>query len=354
VTTSPGTIRVTFNPPPTTEPIFAPSHYAYSVDDGAHWATPDPATTASPIVIAGLDNYHPYPVRIRAWNTAGPGDPSAAVTSVIRVEPPRNLVASSIVANRVTLRWDLHTSGIPPTAYELEGGLNPGEVLASVSTGGIAPVFSFSAPSGAFYVRLHALAGSVRSEASNEIRIVVNMPEPPSAPANLLGVVNGSDIALSWTNTFAGGAPSALWLHVSGTITATLPLPMGDMFTAANVPSGTYTLRVSASNASGASSPSNAVTLHFPEPCTGVPLAPTNLQTWTVGTVVFVAWSPPASGPAVTGYTVGVGGAHTGSFATAARTLSGAAVPGTYVLSLTGNNACGTGPATPPQTVIVP
>jgi hypothetical protein len=56
----------------------------------------------------------------------------------------------------------------------------------------------------------------------------------------------------------------------------------------------------------------------------------------------------------VTGYTVQVSGAYAGSFATPARTLSGAAVPGTYVLSLTGNNACGTGPATPPQTVIVP
>ena len=42
--------------------------------------------------------------------------------------------------------------------------------------------FTFTAPTGSFYVRVHALNGAVRSAASNEIRIHVNVPAPPSAP----------------------------------------------------------------------------------------------------------------------------------------------------------------------------
>jgi hypothetical protein len=102
------------------------------------------------------------------------------------------------------------------------------------------------------------------------------------------------------------------------------------------------------------SAPSNTVTLSFPNPCAGVPLAPTNLQTWKVGNTIFLAWSAPAGGPAVTSYTVWVSGAYVGSFGTTGRTLSGVAGPGSYVISVSAGNACGAGPATPPQTVVMP
>ena len=47
-------------------------------------------------------------------------------------------------------------------------------------------------------------------------------------------------------------------------------------------------------------------------------------------------------------------GAYVGSFTTTSRILSGAAVPGTYTLSVAAANACGTGVASATQTVIVP
>jgi hypothetical protein len=198
------------------------------------------------------------------------------------------------------------------------------------------------------------VTGSIRSGPSNEIRIFVNVPVPPSAPANLLGLVDGSNIALSWTNTFAGGAPTALWLNVSGAITATLPLPVGETFTYSRVPPGSYTLSVSASNASGLSPPSNAIALTFPAPCSGLPLAPTNLYAWHVGGVIYVLWNSPVGGPAVTGYRVSVSGAYQGAFETVARSISGRAARGTYELRVSATNVCGVGPATPPQTVVVP
>ena len=106
--------------------------------------------------------------------------------------------------------------GLPPTDYVLEGGVNPGEVLASISVGSANPIYTFVAPTGAFHVRMHTLSGATRSAPSNEIRIFVNVPAPPSAPADLLGLVNGSSVALAWRNTFEGGAPGGLILDVTG------------------------------------------------------------------------------------------------------------------------------------------
>ena len=285
VSPSPGTLTVAFSPPPTPEPLFAPTNYAYSLDDGATWTLRDPASAASPLVINGLTDLVPYTLRLVAINRAGPGRASAPVVAMAGPVPgaPRELTAVSIVGNMVSLSWVAPQGGIPPTGYVVEGGLNPGEVLASIPTGGLAPQFTLVAPSGAFYVRIHAVAGTLRSAPSNEIHIVVNLPAPPSAPANLLGLVNGSTVTLSWTNTAAGGATTSLRLNVTGALTTVLPLPMGDAFTYANVPPGTYTLSVTAANASGSSAPSNSVTLTFPGACSGVPDAPTNVQTWKVG-----------------------------------------------------------------------
>jgi hypothetical protein len=67
-----------------------------------------------------------------------------------------------------------------------------------------------------------------------------------------------------------------------------------------------------------------------------------------------MSWSPPASGPAVRSYVAYVSGAYAGSFTTTGRILSGAAAPGTYTLSVAAANVCGTGVASPTQTVIVP
>jgi hypothetical protein len=278
----------------------------------------------------------------------------ATFQAAVPPEPPEALTASAVVGNIVTIAWTTPSTGLRPTGYVLEGGLSEGEVLASIPTGSTAPTFAFVAPTGAFYIRVHAVAGTKRSSPSNEIRIFVNVPSVPSPPTHLLGLVNGSTIGLSWTNTFAGGAPTSLWLNVAGAITTGLPLPMDEAFTYANVPPGTYTLSVIAANASGVSAPSNAVTLTFPEPCTGVPGVPEHLQTWKVGNTIFLSWSAPDGGPAVASYTVWVGGAYVGSFGTVGRTLSGAAGPGSYVLSVTADNACGTGAATPTQTVVIP
>ena len=115
------------------------------------------------------------------------------------------------------------------------------------------PLFTFTAPTGTFYVRIHAVGPGGRSSASNEIRIVVNAASPPSAPADLLGVVDGSFIALTWRNTSVGGAPTGLVLDVTGSSTLSLPLGLTDRFTFTGVPAGSYTFAVRATNTWGTS-----------------------------------------------------------------------------------------------------
>ena len=195
---------------------------------------------------------------------------SPAVSVVINPPPPLqvpiNLRASSIVGNLVTFRWDVSSIGPRPTSFVVEGGVTPGDVRASLSTNSASPIFSVAAPNGAFYVRVHAIAGSERSGASNEIRIFVNTPTPPSPPADLLALVNGSSLALTWRPTFLGGAATGHVLTVSGSVNTSLPLSDANSFAFDNVPGGTYTLSVSALNAAGTSAPSNAVTVTLPVP----------------------------------------------------------------------------------------
>jgi predicted phage tail protein len=254
----------------------------------------------------------------------------------------------------VTVRWTTAAFGPAPTDFVIEGGSASTEIAASVASGSTTPMFSFVAPAGSYYVRVHAVNGAMRSAPSNELQIHVNAAIVPSAPAHLLGLVNGSTLALTWTNTYAGGAPTSFVLEVTGALTASLPVGRGDSFALAGVPEGTYTLALRAVNATGTSAPSNAVTLTFPGPCSGAPDVPRDLRVYRSESTVHVAWAPGASGPAPTAYVLIVTGSSSSSYVTAARAMSGAIAPGTYALTVVAVNACGASAGTPAQTVVVP
>ncbi|MEZ5284761.1 MAG: Ig-like domain-containing protein [Vicinamibacterales bacterium] len=298
----------------------------------------------------------PDTFQYRAVSSAGPGN---TVIDTIQVvdgpQPPTDLYAATISGNIVTLRWTPPAGGLPPTNYVLEGGVAPGEVLASIPTGSTDPIFTFPAPTGAFHVRMHTISGAARSTASNEIQIFVNVPRAPSAPAGLTGLANGSSIALSWRNTFGGGAPGGVVLDVSGSLNTSLPLGLTESFQFNGVPGGTYTLAVRAINGAGSSAPSNPITLTFPSPvCEGPPSVPERFLAYRIGRQIFVVWDPAASGRASTSYLLNVSGSFTATLATPGRTLNGLVGPGTYHLSVAAANACGTSAASATQTVVVP
>jgi hypothetical protein len=55
-----------------------------------------------------------------------------ASTSATTPFPPEGLFAASVAGNLVTLRWALPSVGPAPAQFVLEGGVAPGQVLASI------------------------------------------------------------------------------------------------------------------------------------------------------------------------------------------------------------------------------
>lgn len=325
----------------------APQHGAVTLAaNGSFTYTPTSGYT-------GSDTFTYFPI-----NANGTGNQTSVFLTVnapAQVQPPTNLFAASINGSTITLQWTPPTSGPAPTGYVLDGGLAPGDTIASLPTGSTNPVLTFNAPAGVFYLRVRSLNGAQSSTASNEIVAYVNVSAPPSAPANLLGMANGQAVALAWRNTFGGGAPTGITLDVSGTLSGSLPVGLTDLFTYASLPAGTYTFSVRATNVSGASAPSNPVTLSFPSACTGVPQTPANFLAYAQGSLLNLSWTPAAAGAAPTSYTLDVSGAVNLTVGVgAARSISGNVGPGSYTVRVSASNACGTSAYTTPQTVTVP
>jgi subtilisin-like proprotein convertase family protein len=276
------------------------------------------------------------------------------VANLTTAQAPTELYVSSVVGNVVTFRWNPPALGPAPTQYVLEGGVPALPLLASLPTGSASPIFTVAVPNGSWIARVHTLVGGEKSAASNEVAVHANVPVAPSAPANLLGLVNGSTLALAWKNTFMGGAPGGLILDVSGSLAGSILIGAGESFGFTGVPGGSYTLQLRARNGAGVSGSSNPVMVSFPGACSGAPAPPERFLVYRLGSRAHVIWEPAASGAAPTSYVVHVSGSFAGSFPTAARTVSSPIGPGSYTVSVSAVNACGASAPTAIQTLVVP
>lgn len=282
------------------------------------------------------------------------GIATAPTTTGPAPDAPTGLYVADVTDRDVTLRWSPPAAGATPTGYVVEGGVSPGQVLGSIASDTSAPIVRFTAPVGSFYVRVHALNGTARSTASNEVLLRVGGAAAPSAPDGLVAAVVGDTVALAWRTTASGGAPTGLVLDVAGSTAASLPLGIATSAQFPGVPAGTYDLSLRAENASGSSAASNAVRVVVPTACSGAPSTPVNFLAYRVGSTLSVTWDPAPTGVAPTSYVLTVTGAAALSIPTSARTLSGVVGAGSYTLSVSAVNACGTSPATATQTVVVP
>jgi uncharacterized protein (DUF1800 family) len=198
-------------------------------------------------------------------------------------------------------------------------------------------------------------------------------PMPPAAPPStpvagsaftLSGSATGSVLSLSWENP---AGTMAVWLDVSGSIVASVPLGAAGSFQHPNVPPGTYSFVLRAVGARGPIAASNTVTLTFGGPgaasgaggapgsaCAASPQTPVNVQSARNGQFVSLTWQPSPAGDRPTGYLVDVTGSFVGGFRTPAPALSGTVGPGTYIVRVLAQNACGTSAATLPMVVTVP
>ena len=294
--------------------------------------------------------------RNRAYATIGDAIGTATIVSAgtTIVGPPTDFAVSAIVDGVVTFRWNGPVSGPAPAAFLLTGGLAPGQTLASVPIDAGHRLIAVRLAPGTYYARLHTQAGAGLSVASNEVRVMVNVPAAPASPTGLVGLADGATVTLAWTPSFAGGTALASVLEVSGATTLSLPLGAASAFSFAPVPAGSYTFAVRAANAFGLSAPSSPVTLTFPGACAATPQPPARVAVHRAGRALLVFWDPPATGPAPTSYLVNVSGAFTAAVPTTGRLVGGTVGPGTYGFAVRSVNPCGQSPPSPLQTSAVP
>ena len=197
--------------------------------------------------------------------------------------------------------------------------------------------------------------GRDRSAASNEIRVHVNVPVPPSAPDLFRATEYGDSVVLSWRNTFAGGQPASLVLDVGGAATAQIPLGLSESLTVNGVPAGNYTLNLRAVNGGGSSPASSPVAVTVPSLCEGPPEVPSNVLGYRIGNTAFVVWDPPAAGPAASSYVLIVSGSFVGSFATTGAIGERSRRARVRIRSAcVAVNPCGSSPPSTPQTIVIP
>jgi lysophospholipase L1-like esterase len=135
----------------------------------------------------------------------------------------------------------------------------------------------------------------------------------PAAPLNLVGTTSGSRVALAWQAPAGGDAPTSYVIE-AGSASGRTDLANFDTgvaapaFTADNVPSATYFVRVRAKNAAGVSAPSNEIVLNVNATgCPAPPDAPTNLRNTISGSTVVLSWNAPAGGCTPTSYVIQAG-----------------------------------------------
>lgn len=278
---------------------------------------------------------------------------------------PQNL-AALVTRNRITFTWGAPASaGVEPvSSYRIEAGFGPGQTAAVLPAGNVTSYTVFAAPDGVFFVRVRAQTAAGLSAASNEIQIATGQAAPPLAPQALLATVQGTSIALQWTENpngpvigayylLAGSAPGLADIGV-------LPLPATARTFVAAAPPGTYYVRIAAVNAAGTGAPSNeAVLVAQPSTCT-IPAPPTGAVVSQTSRRITFAWNPPASGAIPATYQIEAGTAaglsNIGVFPVAGNVfaVSGLVSPGPYFLRVAAVNACGASTATADVSVTVP
>ncbi len=215
-----------------------------------------------------------------ATNATGAGPESSTIGVTLPTMPAPPGAPSSLVAaafgDTATFTWDPPFSGGAVANYVLFAGFTPG-FAAPIATLPVpasqASVVVPGVPAGTYYVRVVAQNAGGTSAPTNEATMTIAGPLAPGAPTLSQPTGAGNTLNLAWA-AGGGGLPTSYLLTAlttGGAVVATVPLS-GTAISFANVPNGTYVLRLVAVNAVGASAPSNQVTVTLP--ITGPPPPP--------------------------------------------------------------------------------
>jgi predicted phage tail protein len=267
--------------------------------------------------------------------------------------PPQapTAITNSVVLDTVTVSWTPSTAGGPAQSYILEAGSQPGlanlgvftsnGTATSFTAGGVLP--------GVYHVRVRARNALGTSPTSPSTTVIVGPCTAPGPPSNLAALVGDNNVTLMWSPPTLGIAQGyTLSAGTAPGLSNALVQPLSSTPTFFGVaPLGSYYVRLAARNSCGTSAPTADVLVSV-QRCTSAPAAPTGLSFTKSGSIVTLAWTPPAgsSGPAryvlSAGSTAGGSNLAVQTTPTNAPTFSAFAPPGRYFVRIQGQNACGT------------
>ncbi len=323
----------------------SPGNYQWSYDAGNQINTP-----------LTLSRGSVYYVAVRAYNaSAQVGPPSNEATiDLAAAAPTAPSAATNMVATvsgaRATLSWRAPTTGAAPDRYLLYVGSSSGGTnLANGTVVGNVLTVSGDLPKGRYYARVRAANSFGASAESNQVFFKIG--RSLVSPSGFAVQWVGTTAVLTWTAPSFDGAvedrPTSYVIEAGTSPGATdvAVVSVGNVTTiSADIPSGTYYVRVRAVNEHGDSEPTADLVLVAP----GAPRAPTNLASPGSGSTVTLQWTAP-SGPAPTGYVIEAGTAPGRSdlgvlqVGNVTSFTAPAPPPGTYYVRVRAINARGAG-----------
>ena len=287
----------------------------------------------------------------------GASGTTATSSATVTVTPPPSpspvpaaptAMAAAVNGLMVTLTWRAPSTGAAPDGYLLDVGTAPGSfnLLNGYPVGNVLSV-SGGLPRGRYYARVRAANAAGVSGYSNEVSFRTG--RTLATPSGLAVQWRGSTAVMSWNAAAGDGSAqdqATAYILEAGTEPGTsnvATLTLGNVTSfQADVPGGTYYVRVRAVNDYGESEPTPDLTLAPP----GAPGAPTGLTESGAGETVTLRWTAASD---ATDYILEAGtvagGSNIGSLRIGNVTqFSTAAPPGTYYVRVRALNAMGVGP----------
>ena len=250
---------------------------------------------------------------IVGWLTAACVVLFAAGPSAQSVPGAPGQPAASVSGSQVTLTWTAPATGAPVTGYLVVARqVSGGPIIASLPLGNVLTLTA-TAGDGTYFVTVRATNSLGTGPESTGVGITVRQgASVPGPPANFAATVTGTTASFTWTTPTSGGTPTGYSIVASmtpsGPIIATLPVGNLLTYSVPGVPTGTYYVRVIATNAVGAGAESNVVAVVVGgQPTLSGPsnVTVTNANTQVVGSTTLssstrlkVAWTAP------TGYVI--------------------------------------------------
>ena len=313
---------------------------------------------SSPLTVTGLTNGTAYTFTVTATNTAGAGAVSSASTAVTpRTVPGAPTIGTATPGNvsaSVSFTAPASNGGSAITSYTVTS--SPGDFTGTGSGSSITVSGLTNGTAYTFTVTATNVAGA---GAASGASTAVTPRTVPGAPTEVTATPGNGSASVSFTAPASTGGSAITSYTVTsspGGFTGTGADDVsGSSITVSGLTNGTaYTFTVTATNAAGTGTASEASTAVTPRTVPGAP---------TIGTATpgdgsaSVSFTAPAStgGSVITGYTVTSSpGGFTGTGSGSSITVSGLTNGTAYTFTVTATNAAGAGEASSASTAVTP